>query len=772
MKRAHTRIGPSWALVPLGALLIALWLRPSSDDEVDALLRHASRALRGNDVAEARRSVDAARERLHGGAEPSTALVTKLEKLEMSVLLDEHRPHAAYKAAVRVRQRGCAALPGVPCVRDRDAFTVGDTRSIEADLFDVYPHMTHYLRQRGLTADADRSLREYIDLWHSFRGINPCLYVDNLGNVLWTLYQHLEDNPALARPNVDWGPWLAEVRAAGDRCVSARGGERPHEACDDECWQEFTINRGALETLVAARSRTPVSEELADLLVALLAGNERHAAWSAYLRGMSHLAAGHHQEAAELLGLAWDAHGVEHRADSEWPGWLALHYRAQALERAGLESEADAVYAAAARERWAILAANPFVGHEVIPTSVLWLDAHHVALQLRKGDVAGAVCTARLNLSNLAGALARKTVHEDANEAFARLDRELYRLRVEPPSVTAEAAHHAQLRKIEEEIEALQREVARPAPPPLDRCDAVASPKAGERHLVFYPHPEGDAVVIGVGPPGLTGEPLLAHARISRGALERWKAGAADPEILRPLAGILDGATAVCIYAAGPIAELPLHTLPLDEIPLSQRLPTAYCHDYGPPGRDPRSSPGTATYIAPRPQVGLDTEGEFATLRAYYHSAVEWAPVPRLFDRERPLTDVFVMSMFQDESAYRIDDAMLHPLSPAFARIPPQIVLLACATGRAGADAPAGALVLSQSLLLGGAWVVLGAVDELTEDEARAALECLFDPSAGVRPIDFALEQRAHTCARADPFLYRFRLHKRIPIQTQPEITP
>ncbi len=775
-RRSPTHL--SW----LGTLVLGVLLGPGLDGpqqerverEIDALLRRAYQ-LRDEDLVAARANLDAARRLLDGHPSLSIAKTTKVEKIDVLVLDAENRRPEAYNAGIRAKQAGCGVVQSVPCPPARMRLSPEERRSIEADLFDIYPHIFHYLRQRGLTAEADRNLAEYVALWDSFRGANPCLYADNLSNVLWTLYQSLEDHPGLTAPLVEWRPWIAGIPGAVAACRAKCTDEPCPEPCNEACRAELIIHHSALATLVAFRSGEHPDVGLAERLRELDTGDARHRAWFDYLTGMSRLADGDDRAAAALFATAWKAHRVIHRTDDEWPGWLTLYYRAVALDRAGEAITALAAYEKADRTRWTLVREAPLVGDAVLPTSTLWLASDHVDLRRRSSDFAGALCTARLNVANYTAAVATNfrldnPIVGDLVFRLRQARKDLDQLRGELPAVDDIPTHGDEIRRAEEKIEALERQLPQYSRPPPADCEGLAPPARGQAQIMFHPLPDGGALAVALGPPGLDGPSTLGHAALTPEELE-WLASLAEyeqscadgPGLLDEFAEQLADAHDVCIFAAGSLAELPLHTLPFAGVPLGRRMPVAYCHDLPrePVPTLPRSN--TAMYIGPPADVGNNTRKEFAAMQAGYPGDVRRELPMQLYEPENRGASVLVLSMHKTGATFRIGDSELHASDAAYSHFPPQVVVLACSVGQPDHDVPGDALTLAQGALLGGAWVVVGPNGPITPGEALEFQRCLFDPKIHARSFD--LEDRAFLCVNRHPELFqRFRVDKRSPI--------
>lgn len=458
--------------------------------------------------------------------------------------------------------------------------------------------------------------------------------------------------------------------------------------------------------------------------------------------------------------------------------WAAHAELARVLEQRGRHEQALVQYAAAERVLDQQLPFLGLGGRDRLMADRDWATGRHVALRLARGEVAPALCVARLARTRVLRALSRR-IRREATPARQRefehylgtrlrLDEKYDQTFWEADAIEAER----QRREIErarednrQRFETLMRALGE-SPAKRPRCDSLPEPGPGtlDLHYVhldrgwvgFAVTPEGSITVRPLDPfdpldPPDSVDPPAAEPSSSGAAFEsRW-----GEILLGPFAKAIEGAQRVRVMPTGELYRVPFHALPFGEHgrALHDHVEVTYGIDL-PHTTLPVAPTGTALVLAPPsnlPHARTEARRSAQSLRQH-GLAVEHVPAPRssatVTEPPALLTEQVLALLptapwfhytgharsrgregWDSELLLAADQTMTLEVSDVLAlpSVPPVVVLNGCETGVTDPQSLGGGMSLAHAFVLGGAQVVIATTREIRDLEAAALIKRLYD---------------------------------------------
>ncbi|MDC0744109.1 CHAT domain-containing protein [Polyangium mundeleinium] len=322
------------------------------------------------------------------------------------------------------------------------------------------------------------------------------------------------------------------------------------------------------------------------------------------------------------------------------------------------------------------------------------------------------------------------------------------------PENRLDAALRAHDTRIKDLRAALDDALAHLCPHDRDATRGPFVPAPGEVTLVHLPTRSGWTGFV------ITPDAIVVHdAAGVRPDLPPSRLAAA---LFEPFAGALRGASRLRLITHPSLDRLDLHALPFDGAPLGARLPVVHGAGFDRPERPPSEGPLAALVVAdPRgnlPGAREEARTVAAALRARGASvlllegeaATHAAVVAALTD---PATHLFHFAghgLYEGrdgwESALPLATGALAVADVlALARVPEQVVLSGCDTGRAGTSAASEGLGLGQAFVVAGARAVVAATRPIEDKKTLPFVHALYGDSKG--PLD--LVEALHRARRA-----------------------
>ncbi len=474
--------------------------------------------------------------------------------------------------------------------------------------------------------------------------------------------------------------------------------------------------------------------EMSALPRTILSENQKR--WAAFIDGQIALTNG---DAGAALRSTEGLSGATGQALLPWKAaLLRSDARLEQNDREG--ALAEALLAEAALDRAAGQLA-PDQGREGMAAAFHVSAARVLELQLEKGDVAGAVLSARrararrLRPVGSAAALANASPeargrYQQARarylEAWSELEKSLTTAWTLPTEERTRAAgtHHA----LEERMRAALRDADAALRETSSTQSAFAAPRGGEITLLYHPLSRG-WVGFAISERGV---------EVHRFDLPRDITGqSASDALLMPFRGAIADAERVRVLAVGELLEAPVHALPWDDKPLIHAKPVEYGLDLGGSAVAPIGNRSAVVVADPATRIpGLGrlpkaaAEGESVAQRL---AALGW-DVVRLTDVNAESHAVIRAWEGADwlhyaghgiaagrtgwdsalplagESSLDVRDVMSAP------RVPPNVVLSACDT--AGSSTVGTGMQIASAFLLAGAEFVVAAQGGVSDDAA------------------------------------------------------
>lgn len=687
--------------------------RSSCEDHAEALMRGAYVAMNPPpNLPQARRLLEKTGVVLARCQHAQSRLEPKRRKLLTMLLKEEHRPREALREA-----RYALELAHQP---------------------DLLPHVIELLLHFGALAEAQVRFDELDRALPELDGAA----VDKFGVVssaLWNYFQFAELSGRIDRER---------ARRYGDHARRLAVHEDPEDPVWAQRVREFHINDLALELFASLQDGARPRTGTAAVLGALARSPEaHHPAWSYFLQGQLALVEERWDAAERAFRTAEELQ--DGRRGTAWPGWRVSYYRARTYEAQGDDQAALAAYEQADRTLGALARDLPFSELDTLPGSEPWLGTRRIDLLVRAGRLAEAVCVARLVNGRYltVAASVERGLDDTSRNRRARYNEKIseritHEQLVVPLASGEQRQYELRGAKIRYEEQRLRAEILANAPrPAFETCAELSAPRNGEVFLVMHPLPNDRALVATVTSDG------ISHAIVNADGLRALDTSGRSAA-LQPLEPVLRGAERVCIFAAGTLAELPMHRLHLDDQPLSVSRPVAYCHDI--PSRPRvRGSAGTV-FVARKPRQGDGIARERALLDEIFPGQVSTAST---------LPEMLTLLKAGEASALHIgghNPGVVHGIEldrgtslrqsdvlPI--RVPPQVFLASCETANLNFATPGGGLTMNFAFLSAGAHVVVGMTGNVEVDDLLEFQKAMYGALQPGENLDYlTLVHRAH----------------------------
>jgi hypothetical protein len=462
---------------------------------------------------------------------------------------------------------------------------------------------------------------------------------------------------------------------------------------------------------------------------ALLAAHEPASAeWVDELAATTALATGRWSEVPELPSTTRDP----------WIAWLGAVRYADTLERSGLDDAAIEAWIAleqrldrAVRQVGVDAEQERFLAGRVVSAQRL------VDLLLRGGHDEAAMCRARLAIARAVQAgdrVARTAVLSPAQRTAWNEEIERYQaLRTANEQAAqgewvlpAEELERVRRRRREqlEIADARIDELLGISPPPAD-CARLREPSATRRLLVAFETSDDVVVFVADGA-------RVQTLRVSADAT--WAAALAQP------LATLGDAELVTVLAGGIATTIPFHAL--GDAPLLGQTPIAYGLDLISRPAALAEHPYAAALVVADPRGDLDAAAQESAIVEQRLHEQGWAVTlhtGRAATREAVLAGLGNVSLFHyaghgsrgvaswdaalrlaDDTELKSGDVLTVP------RVPANVVLAGCHTGRREAATITGGMSLGRAFVLAGADAVIVADAEVDDAATRALSEALY----------------------------------------------